>query len=82
MYKRGDEYWTTIESLEAAKAAPDGRDPEPYHVRMGMVTGSHHMQVLAARHDGQSANRLPSRGWWRISAGHHATACSFATHTR
>ena len=46
MHKRGDEYWTTIESLEAAKAAPDGRDPEPYHVRMGMVTGSHHMQVF------------------------------------
>ncbi len=39
MHKRGDEYWTTIESLEAAKAAPDGRDPEPCHVRMGMVTG-------------------------------------------
>ena len=46
MHKRGNEYWTTIESLEAAKAAPDGRDPEPYHVRMGMVTGSHHMQVF------------------------------------
>ena len=46
MYKRSDEYWTTIESLDAANAAPDGRDPDPYHVRMGMVTGSHHMQVF------------------------------------
>ena len=46
MHKRGDEYWATIESLEATKAAPDGRDPEPFHVRMGMVTGSHHMQVF------------------------------------
>ena len=46
MYKRSDEYWTTIESLDAANAAPDGRDPDPYHVRMGMVTGSHPMQVF------------------------------------
>ena len=46
MQKRGDEYWTTIENVEAANEAPDGRDPNPYHVRMGIVTGSHHMQVF------------------------------------
>ena len=46
MHRRGDEYWTTIESIDAANASPDGRDPEALHMRMSMVTGSHHMQVF------------------------------------
>jgi len=46
MHRRGDEYWATIESVDAAKAAPDGHDPEALHLRLGMITGSHHMQVF------------------------------------
>ncbi|MDP6677333.1 MAG: cytochrome c3 family protein [Verrucomicrobiota bacterium] len=46
LHRRGDEYWTTIESIDAANASPDGRDPGALHLRMGMVTGSHHMQVF------------------------------------
>ena len=46
MHKRGDEYWTTIESIDAIKNSPNGKDPNAIDVRMGMVTGSHHMQVF------------------------------------
>ena len=46
LHRRGDEYWTTIESIDAANASPDGRDPGSLHLRLGMVTGSHHMQVF------------------------------------
>ena len=46
MQKRGEEYWTTIESIEATKNSPNGKDPNAIDVRMGMVTGSHHMQVF------------------------------------
>jgi len=46
LHRRGDEYWTTIESIDAANASPDGRDPGALHRRLGMVTGSHHMQVF------------------------------------
>ena len=46
MHKRGEEYWTTIESIEAANNNPNGKDPNAVHIRMGMVTGSHHMQVF------------------------------------
>ncbi len=46
MHKRNGEYWTTIESIEATKKSPNGKDPNAIDVRMGMVTGSHHMQVF------------------------------------
>lgn len=46
MHKRGEEYWTTIESIDAKKNSPNGKDPNAIDVRMGMVTGSHHMQVF------------------------------------
>ena len=46
MHKRGEEYWTTIESIDATKNSPNGKDPNAIDVRMGMVTGSHHMQVF------------------------------------
>ena len=46
MHKRGEEYWTTIESIDAIKNSPNGNDPNAIDVRMGMVTGSHHMQVF------------------------------------
>ena len=46
MQKRGEEYWTTIESIDATKNSPNGKDPNAIDVRMGMVTGSHHMQVF------------------------------------
>ena len=46
MHRRGEEYWASIESIDAANAAPDSRDPGALHMRMGMVTGSHHMQVF------------------------------------
>jgi len=43
MHRRAEEYWVTIESVDAAS---DGLDPGALHLRMGMVTGSHHMQVF------------------------------------
>ena len=46
MHKRGEEYWTTIESIDAIRNSPNGKDPNAIDVRMGMVTGSHHMQVF------------------------------------
>ena len=46
MQKRGEEYWTTIESIDATKNSPNEKDPNAIDVRMGMVTGSHHMQVF------------------------------------
>ena len=46
MHRRGDEYWTSIESIDAANASPNSHDPEALHLRLGMVTGSHHMQVF------------------------------------
>ena len=46
MHRSGDEYWTSIESIDAALASPNGRDPQALHMRLGMVTGSHHMQVF------------------------------------
>lgn len=46
MHKRDGEYWTTIESIDATKNSPNGKDPNAIDVRMGMVTGSHHMQVF------------------------------------
>ena len=46
MHRRGDEYWTSIESLDEANASPDSRDSQALHLRLGMVTGSHHMQVF------------------------------------
>jgi len=61
MHRRGDEYWTTIESIDAASAAPDGRDPEALHLRMGSHRLASHAGFLAARHEGQPANRLPFR---------------------
>ena len=46
MHRRGDEYWTSIESIDEANASPDSRDSQALHLRLGMVTGSHHMQVF------------------------------------
>ena len=46
MHKRGEEYWTTIESIDAIRNSPNGKDPNAIDVRMGMVTGSDHMQVF------------------------------------
>ena len=46
MHRRGDEYWTSIESIAEANASPDSRDSQALHLRLGMVTGSHHMQVF------------------------------------
>ena len=46
MHQSGEEYWTSIESIDAALASPNGRDPQALHMRLGMVTGSHHMQVF------------------------------------
>jgi len=46
MHRRGDEYWTSIENLDEANASPDSRDSQALHLRLGMVTGSHHMQVF------------------------------------
>jgi len=46
MHRRGDEYWTSIESIGEANASPDSRDSQALHLRLGMVTGSHHMQVF------------------------------------
>ena len=46
MHRRGDEYWTSIESIDVANASPDSRDSQALHLRLGMVTGSHHMQVF------------------------------------
>ena len=39
MHRRGDEYWTSIDSIDAANASPDSHDPEALHLRLGMVTG-------------------------------------------
>ena len=46
MHRRGEEHWTTSESIQAAAISPEGRDPQALHMRMGMVTGSHHMQIF------------------------------------
>jgi predicted CXXCH cytochrome family protein len=44
--RQGNEYWAAIDDLEEWRAAPEGSKPEPVHVRIGLVTGSHHMQVF------------------------------------
>ena len=49
LHRRGDEYWTTIESIDAANASPDDRDPGALHLRLGMVIGS--QQIRHATRD-------------------------------
>jgi predicted CXXCH cytochrome family protein len=44
--REGNEFWVAIDDLEEWRAAPEGAKPEPVHVRIGLVTGSHHMQVF------------------------------------
>lgn len=44
--REGGEHWVAIEDLDAVRAAPAGRKPEPVRVKVGLVTGSHHMQVF------------------------------------
>ena len=42
--QKGNEFWV---HLERATPAPPGETaPEPVDVRVGLVTGSHHMQVF------------------------------------
>ncbi|HYV27395.1 MAG TPA: cytochrome c3 family protein [Candidatus Eisenbacteria bacterium] len=42
--QKGNEFWVHLE--RAAPAPPDETAPEPVDVRVGLVTGSHHMQVF------------------------------------
>ncbi len=42
--RTNDEFWVQIEP--ATPPLPGGFRPEPVHVQMGLVTGSHHMQVF------------------------------------
>jgi hypothetical protein len=44
--REGNEFWVAIDDLEEWRAAPEGGKPEPVRVRIGLVTGSHHMQVF------------------------------------
>lgn len=44
--RQGNEFWVAIDDLEEWRAAPEGSKPQPVHVRIGLVTGSHHMQVF------------------------------------
>lgn len=51
--RSGEEFWVTIEAVESIsdtmaqdRVIAPGVDPEAIHVRLGMVTGSHHMQVF------------------------------------
>lgn len=42
----GNDYWVAIDDLEEWRAAPEGKKPAPVRVRIGLVTGSHHMQAF------------------------------------
>jgi len=44
--REGNTYWAAIDDLGEWRAAPEGRKPEPVRVRIGLVTGSHHMQAF------------------------------------
>ena len=44
--REGNGYWAAIDDLEEWRAAPPGRKPDPVRVRLGLVTGSHHMQAF------------------------------------
>ncbi|MCC7375236.1 MAG: cytochrome c3 family protein [Verrucomicrobiales bacterium] len=45
--RTNDEHWVAIEDLDEIAATPPGQSPPPpVHVRLAMLTGSHHMQVF------------------------------------
>ncbi|MBL9128237.1 MAG: hypothetical protein JNL97_11340 [Verrucomicrobiales bacterium] len=44
--REGNEYWAAIDDLEEWNASPANRKPAPVRVRLGLVTGSHHMQAF------------------------------------
>ncbi len=44
--REGNEYWAAIDDLAEWAAAPPDRKPAPVRVRIGLVTGSHHMQAF------------------------------------
>ncbi len=44
--REGNDFWVAIDDLEEWRKAPAGSKPPPVRVRMGLVTGSHHMQVF------------------------------------
>lgn len=48
LHKKQGEFWVEIQDLNEVNAAraANGPWPEPLRVRMGLVTGSHHMQVF------------------------------------
>lgn len=44
--REGNEFWAAIDDLEEWRAAPADHKPAPVRVRIGLVTGSHHMQAF------------------------------------
>jgi predicted CXXCH cytochrome family protein len=57
-HRRGDEHWVTFEPSPAARARPDGPVRRDY--RIGLLTGSHHMQMYwVGDHRGNRLEMFP-----------------------
>lgn len=57
-HRRGEEHWVRFEPSAAAQARPDG--PKAHEYRLGLLTGSHHMQIYwVGDHRGNRLEMFP-----------------------